>query len=158
MLEDTSSDYNSNFIDFPNNDIQVFDIKEIRAFHEEKINAKDNQIKGTDLFLTQKILRILDVMNTSSESYEYDELSTDYSSYSSLAFSDEKVKYWIKYKLYDIIADYNNKNGIKLPKLFQLDEKKYCYLYLNALKTYYCIKCSLLDSNQSINDVKYDLD
>lgn len=123
LIEDTSSDYNSNFIGFPNNDIQVFDIKKILAFHEEKINAKVNSIKGTDLFLTQKILRILDVMNTSSESYEYDELSTDYSSYSSLAFSDEKVKYWIKYKLYDIIADYNNKNEIKLPKLFQLDEK-----------------------------------
>ena len=90
MLEDISSDYNSNFIDFPNNDIQVFDIKKIRAFHEEKINAKANSIKGTDLFLTQKILRILDVMNTSSESYEYDELSTDYSSYSSLAFLMKK--------------------------------------------------------------------
>ena len=90
LLEDTSSDYNSNFIDFSNNDIQVFDIKKIRAFHEEKINAKANSIKGTDLFLTQKKLRILDVMNTSSESYEYDELSTDYSSYSSLAFLMKK--------------------------------------------------------------------
>ena len=163
LLEDTSSDYNSNFIDFPNNDIPLFDIKKIRAFHEEQINAKANSIKGTDLSLTQKRLRILDEMNTSSESnndfdYEYEEPSTDYSSYSSLAISDEKVKYWIKYQLYDNIADYNNKNEIKLPKLFQLDKKKYCYLYLNTLKTYYYIKCSLLGSNISINDVKYDLD
>ena len=137
LLEDTSSDYNSNFIDFPNNDIQVLDIKKIRAFHEEKINAKANSIKGTDLFLTQEILRILDEMNTSSESnndfdYEYDELSTDYSSYSSLAISDEKVKYWIEYKLYDNIIDYNIKK-IKLPRLIQLDEDKYYYLYLNKL-------------------------
>ena len=163
LIEDTSSDYNSNFIDFPNNDIPLFDIKKIRAFHEKQINAKANSIKGTDLSLTQKRLRILDEMNTSSESnndfdYEYDEPSTDYSSYSSLAISDEKVKYWIEYKLYDNIADYNNKNEKNLPKLFQLDKKKYCYLYLNTLKTYYYVKCSFLGSNISINDVKYDLD
>ena len=71
--------------------------------------------------------------------------------------SDEKTKYWIKYKLYDNIIAYNIKN-IKLPRLMQLDEDKYCDLYLNKLETYYCTKSVFLGPNKSINDDKYDLD
>jgi hypothetical protein len=53
--------------------------------------------------------------------------------------------------------DYSNKK-IKLPKLVQLDEEKYCYLYLNNFNTYFYTKSAFLGSNKSINDDKYDLD
>jgi hypothetical protein len=163
---DTSSDYNSNFIDFPNNDFPIFDLKKIRDFREKQINNLANSIKGTDLSLASKRLKILDEMNTSSESgdIEYDsdsdteEASTYYSSYSLVDQSDEKVKYWIKYKLYDNITDCNYQGKIKLPKLIQLDQEIYCYYYLNTLKTYYYTKSAILGSNKSINDFKYDLD
>ena len=165
MLYDTSSDYDPNFIDFPTNDIILFDIKKIRAFSEKLINEKANAIKGTDLSLSQKKLRILEEMNTSSESdsdsdsdSDTEEGSTFYSSYSLLDQPDEKVKYWIEYKIYDNIVDYNNKKKIKLPKMIQLNEEKYYYLYLNKLKTYYYIKSAHLGSDESINDVRYDLD
>ena len=163
---DTSSDYNSNFIDFPNNEMPLFDIKKIRDFHGKQINEKANFIKGTDLSLSNKILVVLDEMNTSSENDDeriyddsdsyYEDTSTYYSSYSFLEQSDEKKNYWIKYNLYDNITDYNNKN-IKLPRLVQLDEEKYCYIYLNKLETYYYTKSAFLGSNKSINDDKYDL-
>ena len=122
-----------------------------------------NSNKGTDLSLSQKRLKILDEMNTSSDSdddrisdvsisdFDYNEASTYCSSFSSFSQSDEKVKYWIEYKLYDNIVDYNNKKNIKLPKLIQLNEEKYYYLYLNKLKTYYYIKSAFLGSNKSIN-------
>jgi hypothetical protein len=162
---DTSSDYNPNFIYFPTNDIPLFDIKKIRAFSEKLINEKANAIKGTDLSLSQKKLRILEEMNTSSESdsdsdsdSDTEEGSTFYSSYSLLDQPDEKVKYWIEYKIYDNIVDYNNKKKIKLPKMIQLNEEKYYYLYLNKLKTYYYIKSAHFGSDESINDVRYDLD
>jgi len=173
ILLDTSSDYYSYFIDFPNNDNPLFAVKKIRDFDEKQINEINNSLKGTDLVLIQKKLKILDEMNTSSESddkvyddsncdsfSEQDEASTYYSSYNLIDQSDEKVKYWIKYKLYDNIVDYNNKNKnkIKLPKLIQLDEEKHYYLYLNKLKTYHYIKSVFLGCNKSINDVKYDLD
>jgi hypothetical protein len=162
FFEDTSSDYNPNFIYFPTNDIPLFDIKKIRAFTEKKINEMANSIKGTDLSLSQKRLKILDEMNTSSDSedvsisdsdsdFDYNEASTYCSSYSSFSQPDEKVKYWIEFKLYDNIVDYNNKKNIKLPKLIQLNEDKYYYLYLNKLKTYYYIKSAFLGSNKSIN-------
>jgi hypothetical protein len=163
FFEDTSSDYNPNFIYFPTNDIPLFDIKKIRAFREKKINEMANSYKGTDLSLSQKRLKILDEMNTSSDSdedrindvsisdFDYDEASTYCSSYSSFSQPDEKVKYWIEFKLYDNIVDYNNKKNIKLPKLIQLNEDKYYYLYLNKLKTYYYIKSAFLGSNKSIN-------
>jgi hypothetical protein len=162
LLKDTSSDYNPNFIFFPTNDIPVIDIKKIRAFREKKINEMANSIKGTDLSLSQKRLKILDEMNTSSDSedvsisdsdsdFDYNEASTYCSSYSSFSQPDEKVKYWIEFKLYDNIVDYNNKKNIKLPKLIQLNEDKYYYLYLNKLKTYYYIKSAFLGSNKSIN-------
>jgi hypothetical protein len=163
---DTSSDYNSNFIDFPNNEMPLFDIKKIRDFHDKQIKEKANLIKGTDLSPSKKILVVLDEMNTSSENDDeriyddsdsyYEDTSTYYSSYSFLEQSDEKKNYWIKYNLYDNITDYNNKN-IKLPRLVQLDEEKYCYIYLNKLETYYYTKSAFLGSNKSINDDKYDL-
>jgi hypothetical protein len=166
LFEDTSSDYNSNFIDFPNIDFPIFDLKKIRDFREKQINNLANSIKGTDLSFASKRLKILDEMNTSSESgdIEYDsdsdteEASTYYSSYSLVDQSDEKVKYWIKYKLYDNITDCNYQGKIKLPKLIQLDREIYCYYYLNTLKTYYYTKSAILGSNKSINDFKYDLD
>ena len=169
LFEDTSSDYNPNFIYFPTNDIPLFDIKKIRAFfREKKINEMANLNKETDLSLSQKKLKILDEMNTSDSEddrisdddkivdvsisdSDYDEASTFCSSYSLFSQSDEKVKYWIEFKLYDNIVDYNNKKNIKLPKLIQLDEEKYYYLYANKLKTYYYIKSAFLGSNQSIN-------
>ena len=61
---DTSSDYNSNFIDFPNNEMPLFDIKKIRDFHGKQINEKANFIKGKDLSLSKKILVVLNEMNT----------------------------------------------------------------------------------------------
>ena len=111
-------------------------------------------------------------MNTSSESNDkinedsdsdsdYNEASTastDYSSYIFKAKSDEKFKYWIKYKLYDNIEDINNKTKVKLPKLIHLDEEKYFYSYSNTLKTYYFIKSAFLGSKKSIIEDKYDLD
>ena len=163
---DTSSDYNSNFIDFPNNEMPLFDIKKIRDFHGKQINEKANLMKGTELSLSKKILIVLDEMNTSSENYndriyddsdsDYEDISTYYSSHSFLEQTDEKKKYWVRYNLYDNIADYNNKK-LKLPRLVQLDEEKYCYIYLNKLETYYYTKSAFLGSNKSINDDKYDL-
>ena len=163
---DTSSDYNSNFIDFPNNEMPLFDIKKIRDFHGKQINEKANFMKGKDLSLSNKILVVLNEINTSSENdhdriYDdsdsnYENISTYYSSYSFIEQSDEKKKYWIKYNLYDNITDYNNKK-IKLPRLVQLDEEKYCYIYLNKLETYYYTKSAFLGLNKSINDDKYDL-
>ena len=163
---DTSSDYNPNFIDFPNNEMPLFDIKKIRNFHGKQINEKANLIKGTDLSLSKKILVVLDEMNTSSENdddriyddsnSDYEDTSTYYSSYSFLEQSDEKKKYWIKYNLYDNITDFNN-TKLKLPRLVQLDEEKYCYIYLNKLETFYYTKSAFLGSNESINDDKYDL-
>ena len=166
---DTSSDYNSNFIYFPNNEIPLFDIKKIRDFHHKQIYKKANLNKEKDILMSNKILIVLNKMNTSSESdddriyddseyeYDYDDTSTNYSSISLFEQSDEKKKYWIKYKLYDNIAEYNNKK-IKLPTLLQLDENKYCYLYLNKLITYYYTKSVFLGSNKKINDDKYALD
>ena len=167
---DTSSDYNSNFIDFPNNEIPIYDIRKIRYFNEKKITEKANLIKGTNLSLSKKILIVLDERNSSSESDDkiYNNLDSDsgsycdddstyYSSISLLDNSDEKTKYWIEYKLYDNIIDYNI-SKIKLPRLIQLDEDKYYYLYLNKLETFYITKSAFLGSNKSINDDKYDLD
>ena len=163
FLKDIPSDYNPNFIYFSTNDIPLFDKKKIRAFREKKLHEMANSNKGTDLSLSQKRLKILDEMNTSSDSdddrisdvsisdFDYNEASTYCSSFSSFSQSDEKVKYWIEYKLYDNIVDYNNKKNIKLPKLIQLNEEKYYYLYLNKLKTYYYIKSAFLGSNKSIN-------
>ena len=127
-----------------------------------------NLNKETDLSLSQKKLKILEEMHTSDSEddrisdddkivdvsisdSDYDEASTFCSSYNLFSQSDEKVKYWIEFKLYDNIVDYNNKKNIKLPKLIQLDEEKYYYLYANKLKTYYYIKSAFLGSNQSIN-------
>ncbi len=79
---DTSSDYNSNFIYFPNNEIPLFDIKKIRDFHHKQIYKKANLNKEKDILMSNKILIVLNKMNTSSESdddriyddseYEYD--------------------------------------------------------------------------------------
>ena len=52
---DTSSDYNSNFIDFPKNEIPIYDIKKIRYFNENQITEKTNLIKGTNLSISPKI-------------------------------------------------------------------------------------------------------
>ena len=167
---DTSSDYNPNFIDFPNNEIPIYDIRKIRSFNEKQITEKANLIKGTNLSLSKKKLIVLDKKNTSLESDDkiYNNFDTDsvsycdddstyYSSINLLDKSDEKTKYWIKYKLYDNIIDYNIKN-IKIPRLMRLDEDKYCYLYLKKLETYYYTKSAFLGSNKSINDDKNDLD
>ena len=165
----TSSD-NSNSIYFPNIELPLFDIRKIRNFHDKQIYEKAILIKGINLSLSKKILIILDEMNTSLESedniydesnpdddYDYDDASTCCSSYSLFEHSDEKIKYWITYKLYDNIINYNNKK-IKLPRLVQLDEDKYCYFYLNKLKTYYYTKSAFLGSNKPINEDKYDSD
>ena len=97
---DTSSDYNSNFIDFPNNEMPLFDIKKIRDFHHKQIYKKANLNKEKDILMSNKILIVLDEMNTSSENYDdriyddsdsyYEDTSTYYSSYSFLEQSDEK--------------------------------------------------------------------
>jgi hypothetical protein len=88
----------------------VIDIKKIRAFREKKINEMANSDKETDLSLSQKRLKILDEMNTSSDieddiisnddrkidvsisDFDYDDASTYCSSYSLFSQSDEKVK------------------------------------------------------------------
>ena len=162
---DTSSDYTPNHIDFPSIDYPLIDIRKIRDFYVKQINRMANLIKGTDIPLSQKIFVVLNEVNTSSESdddriyddSDDDDTSTFYTSHSFLEHADEKKKYWIKYKLYDNITDYNNKK-IKLPRLMQLDEDKYCYIYLNKLKTYYFTKSAFLGSNKSINDDQYNLD
>jgi hypothetical protein len=164
---DTSSDYNPNFIDFPNNETPLFDKRKVREINEKKINEKASLIKGENLSLSKKKLIVLNEKNSSSDNdndriiddsdSNYDDVSTFFSSYSFIDQSDEKTKYWIKYKLYDNIMDYSNKK-IKLPKLVQLDEEKYCYFYLNNFNTYFYTKSAFLGSNKSINNDKYDLD
>ena len=118
---DTSSDYNPNFIDFPNNENPFFDIKKIRYFNEKQITEKANLIKRTDISLSKKKFIVLNEMDINSESghnriyydsdSDYDDASTYYSSISLLDKSDEKRKYWIRYKLYDNIIDYINKTN-----------------------------------------------
>jgi len=164
---DTSSDYDSNYIFFPTNEIQLFDIRNIRAYSEKQLNEKADSIKGRHLSYYEKILNILNENNTSSESdYDYsddsdidtnDKASTFCSSSILLEESDEQRKYYIKFKLYDNIDYYNNKK-LKLPKMVQLDEGKYCYYYLNTLKTYYYTKSVFLGPNKSIIEDQYDLD
>ena len=165
---DTSSDYNPNFIDLPSNKISLFDQRKIREYFEDQIDEKANSIKRENLSPLEKRLMILDEMNTSTDSDDkiynddsdstYDEISTRYSSYSLLNQSDEKVKYYIEYKLYDNISDYNNKNKIKLPQIVQIDEGKFYYFYLNTLKTHFYTKSAFLGDSKSIIEENYDLD
>jgi len=70
--------------------------------------------------------------------------------------SDEKTKYWINYRLYDITIS-SLFGQIKLPRLMELDKFKCCYLYLNNLETYHYIKSEFLDSNKIINNDKYNI-
>ena len=170
---DTSSDYNPNYFDFPNNKKEIINIKNIRDFFRKQISEKVDLIKAKNLSLLQKELTVLAEMNTSSESDDdndinhnndknndsfsfYEDESTNYSSYS-LESLDEKKKYWIKFNLYDIIICDNNKKT-KVPKLVELDEEKKCYLYLNKLKTYYFTKSAFLGKDGSINVDINDLD
>ena len=42
-------------------------------------------------------------LSDSDSDFDYNEASTYCSSFSSFSQSDEKVKYWIEYKIYDMI-------------------------------------------------------
>ena len=175
---DTSSD-NINYIDFPNNQIDIIDIIKIRKYFEKRIQIKVDLIKEEELSTAEKKLKVLNEMNSSSEnsadrvdrdipenenknnenniSFSFsDESTADISSYS-FDPNDEKNKYYIKYNLYDNITICNNKK-VKLPKLMQLDRDKIYYLYLNKSITYYSIKSAYLGKNEPINNDEIDSD
>jgi hypothetical protein len=171
---DTSSD-NINYIDFPNNQIDIIDIIKIRKNTEKRIQIKvDDLYKEEELPMEEKKLKVLNEMTSCDDSFDRDnpaiekekennisfsfadESTADYSSYS-FDPNDEKNKYYIKYKLYDNIAIYNNQK-VKLPKLMQIDQDKIYYLYLNKPITYYFIKSAYLGKNKSINYDEKDSD
>ena len=178
---DTSSDY-TNYIDFPNNQMDIFDIIKIRKQIEKQIQKKVDLVEEKELSYTEKRLKVLSEMHSSSESGDdnvdrdapendnknnentisfsfstsfSDESTADYSSYS-FDPNDEKNKYYIKYNLYDNITVCNNKKA-KLPKLMQLDQDKIYYLYLNKPITYCFIKSVFLGKNGPINYDENDL-
>lgn len=168
---DTSSDYNQNYIYFPNNETKIIPIIKIRNYNDKQIEKNIELNKDDNLSWQQKKIKYLAEKNSSSENDDYDnnfkvndneseslffyeESSTKDSSYSLVDPFDEKKKYWIKYNLYDNVVNNDNKKR-KLPKKKQIDVGKYFYFYLNDLNTYFFTKSVLLGGNEPINDEKY---
>ena len=62
---------------------------------------------------------------------------------------DEKKKYWIKYKLYDVVK---NDNESQYPYICKIDEDKRFYFYDNKLVTYNYAQNVLFGEKYSINE------
>jgi hypothetical protein len=174
---DTSSDCYQDFIDFPNNKIEIFKTIKIRKKKEKKINEEAGFIKDKNLSFFEKKLIVLNKKNSSSEVDDdnninnrdrnndslssYGDASTNYTNCSSYTNDplDKKKEYWIRYKLYDNKTKYDIKNKkVKIPKLKELDLDKIYYLYSNSYTTYYFTKSAYLGDNQQINENETDSD
>lgn len=177
LNEMNSSNYNQDFIFFPNNIIKIIDIEKIRMFKNKQIEEKVMGLKDENLSYKEKLLKILDEINSSisseipysnedkivpNEKLLNDDSTREYSNITSdISFlteannlsklQKEKIDYWIKYELYD--AEVQN---IPLKNLitYDLDKDKkiLCYLYSNKLITYYFIKNIKFGKDYSIND------
>ena len=72
LNEINSSNYNPDFIFFPDNKIKIIDIEEIRNFKDEQIKQKIINLKDENLSYEQKLLKILDEYNSSINSFTKD--------------------------------------------------------------------------------------
>jgi hypothetical protein len=68
-----SKNYKENPIDLQNNQIIIIDIDKLREERNARINQKISEIKDASLTLEQKLLKVLDELN-SSESFEIEEV------------------------------------------------------------------------------------
>ena len=172
-----SSNYLLNYIDYTNNTKPIFNIIKIRDYRETKIKEKMKNIKNEKLCEKQKLLLVLDEINTSSSSNSEEKesrkakeitkeelkdvkIENNYPLLSNIStgcsssftdFNDEKKKYWLKYNLYDVKVENRTFN---YPILFPIKEKekKFCYLYKNDLITCYFIKSVQFGEEYSINN------
>ena len=167
------------FIDFPTNKIELFDIEKIRQFEENIIQEKIKSIKDDKLTLIQKRKNVLDEMNTSQSygSIEEDEedkknnqLIFDYEDVlqvpslnpnSTIDISNNSTNLSETYDISDELKKYwikydlydvKQNSYIEYPTLEKLEEDKFYYAYNNKLTTYYFIKSVQFGRDYSVNN------